>query len=93
MNKMKTQQLLDENEAYWQLKLHIGCGGVYLSGYVNIDAQGEHPSKATREQLLQNARFVDDYYAKLNGTWDKLPEANTVIAFGSSTIPLATNSE
>lgn len=76
---MSTPQLHDQNEEYWQTKLHIGCGGVYLAGYVNVDAQGQYAYSVGKSALLKNTRFISDYYAKLEGSWDNLPKANKVI--------------
>ena len=84
--EMSTPQLYDQNEEYWQTKLHIGCGGVYLAGYVNIDAQGVLAYSAGKKRLARNARFITDYYEKLNGTWDKLPKANNIIVDVKSTM-------
>jgi hypothetical protein len=77
---MTTLQLYDADEGYWHPKLHVGCGGVYLAQYINIDVQGVHTSEVDKEQLLKNTRFITDYYQKLDGTWDSLPKANPVIA-------------
>ena len=86
INNMSTPQLHDQNEEYWQTKLHIGCGGVYLAGYVNVDAQGSYAYSVGKSALLRNTRFITDYYAKLEGSWDNLPKANKVIVDVKSTM-------
>ena len=44
-------------------KLHLGCGPVYLKGYVNIDMKGElaqnHP-----ELVIENETTVENYFKK-----------------------------
>ena len=69
-----TPQLCDPCEDRWPVKLHLGCGGVYLRGYVNCDLGGvlttEPPPWATTPA---------DYYAGLNGEWNAIPEPPPVV--------------
>jgi hypothetical protein len=77
---MSTLQLYDDDEGYWHPKLHVGCGGIYLMQYINVDIQGVHVTEVSEQEINRNARFISDYYQKLEGTWDNLPEANPIIA-------------
>ena len=64
--------LHDEGEEEWPLKLHLGCGGIYLRGYVNINHVGE----LTRDRpdlVEQNATDVSNYYARLDGDMEHIP--------------------
>lgn len=45
------------------LKLHVGCGGVYLEGYLNIDAVGVD-AKTHKDQLEINKTTLDKYFKK-----------------------------
>lgn len=65
-----TEQLYDSGEEGWATKLHLGCGGVYLEGYTNIDIVG---LMADRIGLNGNLTSVKDYYARLSGTAQQLP--------------------
>jgi hypothetical protein len=67
---LKTPQLYDKGEEEWTTKLHLGCGGIFLVGYKNIDLNGEI---ATIENTAENRTTIDDYYARLEGTADRLP--------------------
>jgi len=42
-------------------RLHLGCGPVYLEGYINIDAKGELASK-NLELVEENKTILDKYY-------------------------------
>src|SRR3990167_866321 len=49
------------------MKLHIGCGSVYLQGYVNIDLPGPHVQlrETAPTALLEALRTTEDrYYAR-----------------------------
>jgi len=49
------------------LKLHVGCGTVYLDGYVNLDVPVEGYSFLARERpdlMERNRTTVDRYYKK-----------------------------
>ena len=49
------------------LKLHVGCGTVYLDGYVNLDVEvpGYSFLAAERPDLMErNRTSVDRYYKK-----------------------------
>ena len=76
---MTTHQLWDEGEREWPVKLHLGCGGVYLSDYVNIDMHGteavSRPAHATS---------ISDYYNGLSGDQNVIPERRDCVvdAFG-----------
>jgi SAM-dependent methyltransferase len=44
------------------MKLHLGCGDIYLKGYVNVDAQGIMASKVSMGELLLNMTTLDKYF-------------------------------
>lgn len=45
------------------MKLHIGCGTIYLKDYINIDASPHYlTSDAPAEVLVQNTTTLDKYY-------------------------------
>lgn len=71
--------LYDEGEEEWPLKLHLGCGGVYLMGYLNLDIEGElaglHP-----EARAANTTNIFDYYARLDGDHNHLPKRRETVA-------------
>jgi SAM-dependent methyltransferase len=51
------------------MKLHIGCGTVYLKGYVNIDGAPDYIAEECPPELLaQNATEFDRYYKQGFGT-------------------------
>jgi len=65
-----TPQLYDRNEEHFAgRKLHLGCGGVYLRGYVNCDMHGNHADGEP-----EHATDITDYYRGLQGSSLKLPE-------------------
>jgi hypothetical protein len=76
-------QLHDECEEAWPVKLHCGCGGVYLTdpgtGYYNLDVRGvlavDFPD--LREE---NETSVSNYYARLEGDALHLPERRETVA-------------
>lgn len=44
------------------MKLHLGCGDIYLDGYVNIDVQGLYARYVPSEELLLNTTTLDNYF-------------------------------
>ncbi len=75
---MTTEQLYDSGEETWERKIHVGCGGIFLESYENIDIQGvlasEHP-----ELVEQNKTTVQDYYARLDGNLNNLPQPRETV--------------
>lgn len=64
--------LYDEGEESWPLKIHLGCGGIRLDGYINIDITGSLASESP-ELAEVNRTDLRDYYARLTGTSLHLP--------------------
>ena len=75
---MNSQCLYDKGEESWPAKLHIGCGGVYLRGYKNVDMMGVY-ADVNRELAIANETDVIDYYARLDGTPDNLPKRRQTV--------------
>lgn len=69
---MTTEQLYDKGEENWQTKLHVGCGGIRLVGYTNIDIDGL-PASSFPEEAKANETGITDYYARLEGDMCHLP--------------------
>ena len=65
--------LHDEGEESWPVKLHFGCGGIYLAEYINIDAEGNYAIDLP-EEVTRNTTNVCDYYARLDGSPEHLPQ-------------------
>ena len=62
-------QLYDEGEEKWPVKIHAGCGSIYLEGYTNVDALGHLTTK--RPDLVEiNLATIDDYYAQKSSYTD-----------------------
>lgn len=76
---MATPQLYDEGEEAWAIKLHLGCGGVYLEGYINLDAVGTPVAQASKDQWQANRTTVTDYYGRQPGTMLALPERHPTV--------------
>jgi hypothetical protein len=70
--------LHDAGEENWPLKLHLGCGGIFLRGYVNIDNSGVTVDAAP-ELVPQNMTTVSDYYARLDGDMAHLPARREIV--------------
>ena len=58
-----TFQLYDRGEENWPVRLHLGCGNVYLDGYVNCDVVGEL-ARNRPDLVEQNRARIDDYYCR-----------------------------
>lgn len=69
---MASSCLYDAGEEQWTRKLHLGCGGIYLTGYTNIDAEGRY-ADMNPEDAERNRTTIDDYYARLDGSLTNLP--------------------
>jgi len=50
------------------MKLHIGCGDIYLKDYVNIDVIGDLTTEVTREELKENETTLNKYFKHLFGS-------------------------
>ena len=70
--------LHDDGEEAWPAKLHLGCGGVRLTGYINVDIDGvlaiDEPELAS-----QNATDISNYYARLDGDPNHLPTRRATV--------------
>lgn len=83
MSVNTSPQLHDEGEESWPLKIHAGCGGIYLTdsgtGYYNLDVAGvlaaDHPNL-----IEQNATTIKNYYARLDGDALNLPARRETVA-------------
>lgn len=73
-----TQQLYDYGEEDWATKLHVGCGGVYLDGYINIDVQCTQVEDVDEELLKAQKTTIDQYYTQ-SASWHNLPERRVAI--------------
>jgi len=74
-----TPQLYDEGEESWKLKVHVGCGNIYLNGYWNVDLAGFLEKDQGPHIKQMNETSVEDYYARLNGTILELPQRRVTI--------------
>ncbi len=76
-----TPSLHDWGEERWPLRVHLGCGGVYLAGYTNIDVDDEGVSvqAATSQAISANLTNASNYYARLAGSALALPERRRTI--------------
>jgi hypothetical protein len=73
---LATPQLSDIGEKYWDTKLHLCCGGIYLAGYTNIDIVGfETPIYSCGF----NSTTISNYYARLDGTCEELPKRRITV--------------
>jgi len=70
--------LHDDGEESWPVKLHLGCGGVRLAGYINCDIDGvlaiDEP-----ELARQNTTDIRNYYARLDGDANHLPTRRATV--------------
>lgn len=58
-----TPQLYDPGEESMERRLHVGCGSIYLKGYINLDVSGFHPYE--RPDLVEvNSTSITDYYGR-----------------------------
>ena len=73
---LTTPSLYSEGEETWDLKLHVGCGGIYLKDYINIDIEGWRVMETTPSW----ATDITDYYRGLDGGPDNLPQARETYA-------------
>jgi len=73
-----TRQLYDYGEESWPVKLHMGCGGIYLDGYINIDVQCVRTDDVDEELLEAQKTTIDKYY-KRDASWYNLPKRNIAI--------------
>lgn len=66
--------MYDAGEKSWATKLHVGCGGIYLDGYINVDIEGDSPTEDTF------VTDVADYYAGLSGDKGNIPRPRGSVA-------------
>ena len=66
---MKTIQLHDIGEERWPIRVHCGCGGTYLIGYKNVDANGIVADVVPSSNVTE----ISEYYRD-EATWDSLPK-------------------
>jgi predicted SAM-dependent methyltransferase len=64
--------LHDDGEESWPVKLHLGNGGIYLQGYINVDIDGVL-AQDNRALQIQNTTDIQNYYARLDGDPNHLP--------------------
>ena len=69
------------------LKLHVGCGTVYLEGYVNLDVPvaGYSFLASERPDLVEkNRTSVERYYKKQESRWSGAPgKSNSASSMGT----------
>ena len=79
---LNTLCLHDKGEENWKVKLHLGCGGVYLTdsgtGYTNIDIDGLD-ARTNPVMVQANNANISDYYAGLDGDVHHLPRRRMTV--------------
>ena len=70
---MTTPYFYDKGEEAWPRKIHAGAGGVYLKGYINVDAIGELSAQAHPSRIMANVASIEDYYGAREGDAHHLP--------------------
>lgn len=71
--------LYDEGEWAWPVKLHLGCGGIFLRDYINVDIEGLD-AKTNPTIAAENTADIKNYYAGLDGDAHHLPQRRTTVA-------------
>jgi hypothetical protein len=72
--------LYDSGEEAWPRKLHLGCGGIYLRGYINIDIAGRQIAGPPDPEAEANSTDIWDYYRALSGSAFALPKRRPTVA-------------
>lgn len=71
--------LYDDGEEAWSNKLHLGCGGIYLRGYINCDIAGL-VARNYPDLVEANTTDISNYYARLEGNPLHLPTRRETVA-------------
>ena len=44
------------------MKLHLGCGDIYLKDYINVDINGKYVLQCNSDEIERNATTLDKYF-------------------------------
>lgn len=71
--------LYDPGEEAWPNKIHLGAGGIYLRGYLNVDIAGDLCESPLDPAAQANSTWIGDYYGGLHGSAVELPTRRPTI--------------